>query len=176
MSAILKFDFQKREQLRFFWSKLSKQHKKDPILHVATTFFLKQEETRTSDGPIPHPLSKWIACTPTFASHDLSREQITFLDLEIFKGPKFRATGKLDNRVHTKKVDTFQYLEASSSHAPSVFKGLIIDECQQYCRLSTSETDFIAKTEFFKQKLLLRGYNETMVETQMNKVQYKNRS
>ena len=28
MSAILKFDFQKRKQLRFFWIKLSKLHKK----------------------------------------------------------------------------------------------------------------------------------------------------
>ena len=57
MSAILKFDFQKREQLRFFWSKLSKLHKKDSILHVPTTFSPKQGETRTSHGPIPHPLS-----------------------------------------------------------------------------------------------------------------------
>ena len=39
-----------------FGSKLSKLHKKDPILHVSTTYSLKQGETRTSDGPIPHPL------------------------------------------------------------------------------------------------------------------------
>ena len=57
MSAILKFDFQKRKQLRFSEVQLSKLHKKsDPILHVATTFSLKQGETRTSHGPIPHPL------------------------------------------------------------------------------------------------------------------------
>ena len=42
----------------FSWSQLSKLHKKDPILHVATTFSLKQGETRTSHGPIPHPLMK----------------------------------------------------------------------------------------------------------------------
>ena len=57
MSAILKFDFQKRKQLRF--SEVNYQnyiHKKDPILHVAPTFSLKQGETRTSHGPIPHPL------------------------------------------------------------------------------------------------------------------------
>ena len=54
MSAILKFYFQRREQLRFSEVKL---HKKDSILHVATTFSLKQGETRTSHGPIPHPLS-----------------------------------------------------------------------------------------------------------------------
>ena len=56
MRAILNFDFQKKKTITFFWSKLSKLHKKDPILHVATTFSLKQGETRTSHGPIPHPL------------------------------------------------------------------------------------------------------------------------
>ena len=47
--------FPKKRTITFFWSKLSKLHKKDPIMHVATTFFLKQGETRTSHGPIPHP-------------------------------------------------------------------------------------------------------------------------
>ena len=49
--------FPKTRAITFFWSKLSKLHKKDPILLVATTFSLKQGETRTSHGPIPHPLS-----------------------------------------------------------------------------------------------------------------------
>ena len=56
MSAILKFDFQKREQLRFSEVNYLNYTKKHPILHVATTFSLKQGETRTSHGPIPHPL------------------------------------------------------------------------------------------------------------------------
>ena len=57
MSAILKFDFQKKKTITFFRSKLSQLHKKDPILHVTTTFSLKQGETRTSSGPNPHPLN-----------------------------------------------------------------------------------------------------------------------
>ena len=48
--------FPKKRTITFFWSKLSKLHKKDPILHVAITFSLKQGETGTSHGPIPHPL------------------------------------------------------------------------------------------------------------------------
>ena len=48
--------FPKKRTITFFWSKLSKLHKKDPILHVTTTFSLKQGETKTSHGPIPHPL------------------------------------------------------------------------------------------------------------------------
>ena len=57
MSAILKFDFQKREQLCFSEVNYLNYTKKDPILHVATIFSLKQGVTRTSHGPIPDPLS-----------------------------------------------------------------------------------------------------------------------
>ena len=70
MSTILKFDFQKKRRIMFFWSKLSKLHKKDPILQVATTFSLKQGETRTSHGPIPHPLSYWLAYISFVSSID----------------------------------------------------------------------------------------------------------
>ena len=45
----------RKKTITFFWSNLSKLHKKDPILHVTTTFSLKQGETRTSSGPIPYP-------------------------------------------------------------------------------------------------------------------------
>ena len=56
--------FSKKRTITFFWSKLSKLHKKDPILHVATTFSLKQVETRTSHGPIKHPLSTMTRHAP----------------------------------------------------------------------------------------------------------------
>ena len=47
----------KKKTITFFWSKLPKLHKKDSILHVTTTFSLKQGETRTNNVPIPHPLT-----------------------------------------------------------------------------------------------------------------------
>ena len=53
--------FSKKKTITFFWSKLSKLHKKDPILHMTTTFSLKQGETRTSSRPISHPLG-WYCC------------------------------------------------------------------------------------------------------------------
>ena len=60
--------FPKKRRIMFFWSKLSKLHKKDPILHVATTFSLIQGETRTSHGPIPHPLMVFVGAS-THSSH-----------------------------------------------------------------------------------------------------------
>ena len=72
MSAILKFDYQKRKQLRFSEvnylnykkqnktkQNKTKQTKTKTILHVITTFSIKQGETRTSSGPIS-PLLKSV--------------------------------------------------------------------------------------------------------------------
>ena len=78
MSFILKFDFQKREQLRFSQVNYLNYTKKDPILHVATTFSLKQGETRTSHVPIPHPLKMYL---PVLAPIPLSIIYFTFQSL-----------------------------------------------------------------------------------------------
>ena len=65
MSTILKFDFRKRKQLRFSEVNYLTYTKKDqdPILHVATTFSLKQGETRISHGLISHPLNARVEKT-----------------------------------------------------------------------------------------------------------------
>ena len=68
MSAILKFNFQQRKQLRF--SEINYQNYKKKKMHVTTTFSLKQGETRTNSVPIPHPLKP----SHTFFSSNLWSE------------------------------------------------------------------------------------------------------
>ena len=51
MSAILKFDFQKRKQLRFSEVNYVNYTKEDQILHVTTTVSLKQGETKQAVDP-----------------------------------------------------------------------------------------------------------------------------
>ena len=58
MSAILKFDFQKKKIITFFKRRLTKIHQKDTILHVPITFSLIQGQTRTSSAPIWVPLTR----------------------------------------------------------------------------------------------------------------------
>ena len=58
MSAILKFNFQKRKQLHF-QKKIIWTTQKDTILHVTITFSLKQGQARTSNEPIWVP-STWL--------------------------------------------------------------------------------------------------------------------
>ena len=80
---------QKNVIVFFFWKSNFKWHKKGPILHMTTTFSLKQGETRTSSGPIPHPLrlpylqsctTLWIGRKETdphrrFYSHQTSKAE-----------------------------------------------------------------------------------------------------
>ena len=54
MSAFWNLIF-KKENNYVFWSKLSKVHKKDTILHVATTFSLKQGEQEQAMYPFHTP-------------------------------------------------------------------------------------------------------------------------
>ena len=48
--------FPKKKTITFFWSKLSKLHKKRPNFACGNSF--SQGETRTNSVPIPHPLTK----------------------------------------------------------------------------------------------------------------------
>ena len=56
MSAILKFDFQKRKQLRFSEVNYLNYTKKTNFA-CDNYIFPKQGETRTNSIPTPHPLS-----------------------------------------------------------------------------------------------------------------------
>ena len=55
MSAILKFDFQKREQLGFSEVNYLNYTKKHPILHVAATFSLNKGKQEQAMDPFHTP-------------------------------------------------------------------------------------------------------------------------
>ena len=66
--------FPKKRTITFFWSKLSKLHKKHPILHVATTFSLKQgtkNKPWTHSTPLKSYSSNWIMLLLPFTSAPL---------------------------------------------------------------------------------------------------------
>jgi hypothetical protein len=67
-----------------------------------------------------HPLLKF--------TYEISTESVTFLNLDIYKGERFREVGILDLKTHIKDTETFQYLERSSNHPCHCFKGPIKGE------------------------------------------------
>ena len=95
--------FPKKRTIMFFWSKLSKLHKKDVILHVATTFSLKQGETRTSHGPIPHPLSVKEGCY-SFFLYSVSLSFLRVLCFSFWWG--LRGLGTLADRQEPGPADS----------------------------------------------------------------------
>ena len=57
--------------------------------------------------------------------HELSSENIVFLDTEVFKGPRFNTDNILDVQTYVKPNKTFQYMHFSSCHPLSVKKGFV---------------------------------------------------
>ena len=111
--------YPKKKTITFFSGKLSKLHQKDPILHVATTFSLKQGETRKSHGPIPHPLillkssascTGWVILSIPFMGWciDLSINLTTAIDFGI-KLPNKGETSRPKQMCTTSTIDPCFY-------------------------------------------------------------------
>ncbi|XP_038051962.1 uncharacterized protein LOC119724781 [Patiria miniata] len=106
---------------------------------------------------------------------EASETSITYLDLTIFKGPRFLSTGTLDTRVFTKPTETYQYLERTSSHPNHVFKGFIKGEILRYARNTNNEDDFLQKVQSFEEKLLKRGYNQADIHKCKQSIDFSQR-
>ena len=163
----------------------------DLVMHVLETEFILPDKNilfyrRYRDdilmfynGPRPELeglMSKMNIVHPTLKfTFDVSDTIVTYLDLQIYKGDRFKSTGKLDHRVNTKKTDTHQWLSPNSAHCPSVFNAMIKGESIRYLRACTSEHEFNDKIDFFTTKLVERGYNHDNVTEITSQISHKNR-
>ena len=71
-------------------------------------------------------ISKFNRCHKTLKfTSEISDQQVTFLDLQIFKGPNFAQTDILDHRVNQKATDTHQWLDPTPGilHQPTVHRS-----------------------------------------------------
>ena len=87
-----------------------------------------------------------------------SLEATTFLDLEIYKGHRFRRCGVLDTRLHVKATNPQTFLHFTSCHPPSTFRTIIKGELLRALRC-TSDVDTYTQTvaKLFS-RFLERGY------------------
>ena len=70
-------------------------------------------------------------------THKCSETEITFLDITLYKGPRFEEDNILDIKTHIKPTNKQLYVHASSYHPPSTGKAITIGEKQQIrlCKL-----------------------------------------
>ena len=54
-----------------------------------------------------------------------SQEVTTFLDLQVYKGSRFRETGRLDTRLHIKGTNPQSYLHFTSCHPSHIFQNIV---------------------------------------------------
>ena len=107
---------------------------------------------------------------------EVANQLVTYLDLLIFKGDRFKTSDRLDRKVNQKKTDTHQWLSPDSAHSPDIFPAMILGESIRYMRSCTSKQHFAQKINFFSDKLVERGYNRDNVNMITEKLQHENRA
>lgn len=106
---------------------------------------------------------------------EVSTKEVSFLDLEIYKGSRFEQSGILDLRPHYKSSNSFQYLHRSSAHPPSTHRGVVKGELIRLLRASSSEVTYTIN----KEKIILhfkdRGYSEALLNKVSAQVKFSDR-
>ena len=106
---------------------------------------------------------------------EISTKKITFLDVNIFKGPHFATSHKLDTETHIKHTNHQLYVQASSHHPPSTGKSVIIGELKRYLCTNSRADNFYRFKSRYKINLRKRGYSLRFIRRHINMVNYKDR-
>ncbi|CAI7852057.1 unnamed protein product, partial [Closterium sp. NIES-53] len=88
----------------------------------------------------------------------VSESSIDFLDMVLFKGPRFKEHGILYFGTFQKPLNKYLYLPFSSFHPRHCKEGFIRAELKRYLLRSTSASTFLATKLAFFQRLRDRGY------------------
>lgn len=106
---------------------------------------------------------------------DISDSTAVFLDLELYKGPRFNSSSKFDIRPHFKNTNSFQYLQYTSSHPKSTYKGIIKGELIRILRASTDEQTFVSTSNKLMIHFRDRGYPTHIIRDIKNQVKFEDR-
>ena len=90
---------------------------------------------------------------------EVSRSQVNWLDLTLFKGPRFRSTGVLDMKVYRKPTSKRMQLPRISHHPDSTFKAILTGEAKRILRCTNNKADWLEVMNEYAVELLNRGYS-----------------
>lgn len=82
-----------------------------------------------------------------------------FLDVEIYKGPRFNSSRVLDFKTYQKEQNRYLYLAPNSFHRRDIFNSMIISELNRYRLSCTDNNEFYRIRSLFYQRLVARGYH-----------------
>lgn len=122
-------------------------------------------------------LKHWNSVDPgqlklTGECSDLS---IDFLDLTIFKGPKFRRTHRFDFKLFVKPMNRFLYTPFSSYHTTLTKLGWIKGELIRIIRNSSDRGLYLHSRREFFHNLRARGYPHSFLIRAFTQTNYNSR-
>lgn len=118
----------------------------------------------------------WNAMHPklTFAfSQD--NNSIAFLDLVIYKGPRFFSSGRFDVKLHQKRMNRYLYIPYRSYHTRASKASWIYTELTRYIRNNSDFANYVEVKSLFFDRLCDRGYPAAFLHPIFDGVSYSDR-
>lgn len=106
---------------------------------------------------------------------EISNTQAVFLDLVIYKGPRYQRERRLDLKTYFKPTNRLLYLPWASNHPASMKSGIIIGEAIRTLRNSTDQFNWLKSLEFIFKGLMARGYPTGIIQKSWKKVRWEDR-
>ena len=111
-------------------------------------------------------------------THEKSQEEITFLDVTVYKqkDPMDDNQTKLQFKTHIKSTNKQLYIREDSYHPPGTTKGVTIGEAIRYLRTNSERKSFQQMLLTHKRNLAKRGYPTTRINKQLKNIQFSMRT
>ena len=93
----------------------------------------------------------------------ISQESIDFLDVTVFKGPRFQRENILDTKVFFKPTDTHELLHKTSYHPQHTFSGILKSQFLRFFRISNNFSDYLKASQTLIKVLATRNYSRSLL-------------
>ena len=113
---------------------------------------------------------------PLSITYEISDTRVSFLDIDISLGERFRTRGILDTSIFRKDIALMPYTDIKSNHPPWMKLNWIKCEVIRLIRLCSNKDDYIAQKLKFFHHLVDRGYNRRKIIPILNSVNYDERA
>ncbi len=147
-----------------------------PILwlrYIDDVLLLLQDSEDTLTDLVAHLNSQMASIKFTFTC---SNNSIDFLDITLYKGPRYLQEGRLDIRPYSKKIDPHAYLHYSSAHHRAVTAGMVKEEVIRTLRRCSSPETFATAIQLELEKWFSnRGYPKKLLKDVLATVKYSDR-
>ena len=106
-------------------------------------------------------------------THEISEQKLTFLDVMLYKGDRFKKSGDL--KTHIKDTNKQSYVHSTSYHPPTTKRAISKGETKRYLCTNSNEGNFKRMTLKLIHKLKQRGYKQEEILKQIQDIKFTDR-